>query len=238
MAHVASFEGPMDLLLELIRKREMDIYNIEIHTIVEDYLGYLNGALDPSMESLSDFIYFASYLLAIKSRMLLPKPPTLEREEEEDPRKELVDALLIYQMVKEAVGILKERGEEEEKAVYRLQEDYSPPSPLEQLKDIEAESLRDAFVRIMKRHALHEAAREELGRIPQNPFTFAQGMEKMRLVFGQRRSVLFSELLASSTSNDEILTLFLIVLEEMKQQRLEAEQDHLFSDIRLTRRSA
>lgn len=102
------FEGPMDLLLHLIRTNKIDIYDIPIFTLTEQYIAYLKAMESLNMEIASEFLVMASELLYIKSKMLLPKPPQ-EEEEAEDPRKELMQKLLDYQQYKELSGYLKER---------------------------------------------------------------------------------------------------------------------------------
>ncbi len=102
------FEGPMDLLLHLIRTNKIDIYDIPIFTLTEQYIAYLKAMEQLDMEIASEFLVMASELLYIKSKMLLPKPQ-IEEPEEEDPRKELMQKLLDYQQYKELSGYLKER---------------------------------------------------------------------------------------------------------------------------------
>ena len=103
------FEGPMDLLLHLIRTNKIDIYDIPIFTLTEQYIAYLKAMESLDMEIASEFLVMASELLYIKSKMLLPKPQEEDAEEEEDPRKELMQKLLDYQQYKELSGYLKER---------------------------------------------------------------------------------------------------------------------------------
>lgn len=103
------FEGPMDLLLHLIRTNKIDIYDIPIFTLTEQYISYLKAMESLNMEIASEFLVMASELLYIKSKMLLPKPPAEDEEEEEDPRKELMQKLLDYQQYKELSDYLKER---------------------------------------------------------------------------------------------------------------------------------
>lgn len=102
------FEGPLDLLLHLIRTNKIDIYDIPIFTLTEQYIAYLKAMESLNMEIASEFAVMAAELLYIKSKMLLPKPPQ-EEEEEDDPRKELMQKLLDYQQYKELSGYLKER---------------------------------------------------------------------------------------------------------------------------------
>ncbi|MBO5409097.1 MAG: segregation/condensation protein A [Clostridia bacterium] len=103
------FEGPMDLLLHLIRTHKIDIYDIPIFTLTEQYISYLKAMESLNMEIASEFIVMASELLYIKSKMLLPAPPKEEETQEDDPRRELMQKLLDYQQYKELSGYLKQR---------------------------------------------------------------------------------------------------------------------------------
>ncbi|MCD3283552.1 segregation/condensation protein A, partial [Clostridium botulinum C/D] len=109
---IENFEGPFDLLLHLIKKNEMDIYNIRIYEITTQYLKYLNSMKELDLEVTSEFIVIAATLLEIKSKMLLPKQETEENEDDdEDPRKELINKLLEYKKFKQIANFLKQREE-------------------------------------------------------------------------------------------------------------------------------
>ncbi|MBP3799988.1 MAG: segregation/condensation protein A, partial [Bacilli bacterium] len=105
------FSGPLDLLLHLIKENKMDILNIEMEKITDQYMEYLNKMEEMNLEVTSNYLVLASELLYIKSKMLLPRPKDEEEEEEEDPRSELVTRLLEYQTYKEITKTLKEKEE-------------------------------------------------------------------------------------------------------------------------------
>ena len=111
--HLQSFEGPMDLLMHLIAKNKIDIYDIPIATLTEQYLAYLDEMKRFDIEIASSFLVMAATLLSIKSRMMLPKTVVTEDEEEEDPRKELVERILAYRKYQQASCELTARAEQE-----------------------------------------------------------------------------------------------------------------------------
>ena len=122
VVHLANFEGPLDLLLHLIRREEMNIYDIPIARITEQYLAAIQDLADLDLDRASEFLVMAATLLRIKSQMLLPKPPRLIADEEgaeepeEDPREALVRQLVAYSRFKEAAELLREREREREAA--------------------------------------------------------------------------------------------------------------------------
>lgn len=231
------FEGPMDLLIDLIKKREMDIYDIEIHILVEDFLGYIEEIESLDLELTSDFLVMAAYLLKVKSQMLVPKI-VFEDEEiiEEDPRDELVSRILEYEEMKKASLELKKRAEYEVKAIYRKQEDFSQFNQSELLKNLKLEDLVHSFFSIIKRHESREEARLELERIPAQDFTLEEARVKIIELFSHNENIFFSEILIKSNSKNEMITYFLTILELIKTQFLKVEQDEREDDILLKRR--
>src|ERR1700738_422374 len=108
--HLEQYDGPLDLLLDLIRKQQINIYDIPIASITQQYLDYMQRALELDIELSSEFVYMAATLIHIKSRMLLPKDPELEKMSgEEDPRQELVDRLLEHERFKNAAEMLQQK---------------------------------------------------------------------------------------------------------------------------------
>ena len=131
-----TYEGPMDLLLDLIKENEIDIYDIPIFKITEEFLKYIENMKKLNLTLTSDFILMASTLLEIKSKMLLPKKEALDDEEvEEDPRLDLVESLLEYKKYKEASEILKIQEEYESKSFYKLRTEIFSMSEMDFLKD-------------------------------------------------------------------------------------------------------
>ena len=111
--HLAMFEGPLDLLLYLIKRDEIDIYDIPIAHVVEEYISFIEGMEELDLSSAGEYLLMASLLMSIKSRMLLPKPP-VDEDEIEDPRQELVDMLLEYKIYKKISEVLGDKREEQE----------------------------------------------------------------------------------------------------------------------------
>src|SRR5437660_6650378 len=113
--HLEQYDGPLDLLLDLIRKQQVNIYDIPIASITQQYLAYMQRALELDIELSAEFVYMAATLIHIKSRMLLPKDPELDKiSPEEDPRKELVDRLLEHERFKNAAEMLQQKRMVEE----------------------------------------------------------------------------------------------------------------------------
>lgn len=118
------FEGPLDLLLHLIKENKMNIFDIEVNQITEQYLAYIHSLQDASLEVASSYLVMASELLELKARMLLPRPKKEEEEEDlEDPRNDLVERLLEYQAYKEISKELKEKEQERQQIHTKLPED-------------------------------------------------------------------------------------------------------------------
>ena len=134
-----NFEGPLDLLLHLIEKNEIDIYDIPIAKITDQYITYIRDIEQLDLDSASEFLVLAATLLAIKAKMLLPKPIKLLEEVEKDPREELVARLLEYKKFKEAAGLLKGRENEMHKVFLRKQDEeqlvnkFDPSNPVENI---------------------------------------------------------------------------------------------------------
>ena len=114
-----AFEGPMDLLYHLIEKNEIDIYDIPIDSLTDQYLAYLDAAEDRNMDGMSEFLVMATTLLEIKSKLLLPKPKKEAEEEGPDPRAELVERLLEYKKIKGVTAEWKARAEEASRLLYK-----------------------------------------------------------------------------------------------------------------------
>ena len=149
-----TYEGPMDLLLDLIKENEIDIYDIPIFTITEEFLRYIENMKKLNLTLTSDFILMASTLLEIKSKMLLPKTKKLNNEDkdEEDPRKDLVESLLEYKKYKEASEILKIQEDYESKSFYKLKTEIFSMNEMDFLKESSVDKLSLAFFNILKKY--------------------------------------------------------------------------------------
>jgi len=215
------YEGPLDLLLSLISKNKIDIYDIPIAVILEQYLGYLEEMRRLDMEIAGEFITMAAELMLIKSKMMLPKSVI---EEEEDPRARLAAALIEYKRAKEAAKLLSDNYE-----IYagRLAKpaDESPYESLPELKDQDVSLLEEAFVRIVERskklrsiltspeQTLENLLRRRVTPIPEKIF----GIIRRLYRFGDTS---FEEILKDSKTRSDIIASFVAVLELLKVRRI------------------
>lgn len=231
--HLEKFDGPLDLLLHLIRRDEVNIYDIPIAQITEQYLELIRDLSELDIDRASEFLVMAATLLGIKSRMLLPKPPKvaaeeLPEEEGADPREELVRQLVAYSQFKQVAGQLKER----EGHMFRVYprslfvEEPEGPAPLHGLS---LNDLVKAFREVLKDEwNWREVPREEI------PLR-----EKIREInFRLSRSphgVRFRDLFTRGGSKLEVVVTFLALLELIRQRKAVAVQDELFSEILIRR---
>jgi segregation and condensation protein A len=226
------FEGPLDLLLYLIKKDEIDIYDIPIARITEQYLAYLELMQELDISVAGDFLVMASTLIYIKSKMLLPPDPKVDGEEDlgEDPRAELVERLLEYQKFKSAAQMLYSRGEIESACYTRgpLETDSSNPEVSTTLFDL----LR-VFREVLKRAEAEiemEIARDEM--------TIAEKLAQIHAMLEERERINVRELFEMSRSKRELIITFLALLELVKEWKIYLTQDVPFGDIFAGRRAS
>lgn len=230
-----AFEGPLDLLLHLIDKNEIDIYDIPISEITDQYMQYLETMQELQLDITSEFLVMAATLLSIKSKMLLPKPPVIETEgeetEEADPRAELVQKLLEYRKYKGIAEHLREKEAGQSLIYMREPEDLTPylreerPNPLE---GIHMADLILAFQRVLRR----SASRNRVAKIHRDEISVK---DRIRQVVDQLEQsggkMLFSRLVGAELHREAIIVTFLAVLELMKIRRVACYQHGLFEDI-------
>ncbi|WP_455257091.1 segregation and condensation protein A [Peptoniphilus asaccharolyticus] len=222
------YNGPYDLILDLVKKNELDIYDIEINLITSQFLEYMKAVEELNLELTSDFIVMASTLLEIKSKMLLPKPVKKEDEEEtEDPRDELVQKLLEYEKFKKATEILREQEKYEMKSFFKLKEDFSYLDDLSFLKEVDASKLAVTFNNILKRYGKED----ELRIIPMEKFSVKKCMDNINKKLKLNVDFYFSELLSEFAMREEIVSYFLALLEMCKLQILTLTQNEELTDI-------
>jgi len=219
------FEGPLDLLLYLIKKDEIDIYDIPISHITEQYLAYLELMQELDIAVAGDFLVMASTLIYIKSKMLLPPEPKVDGEDDlsEDPRAELVERLLEYQKFKSAAQMLYSRGEIESACYTRgpLETDSSNPEVSATVFDM----LR-VFREVLKRAEAQiemEIARDEM--------TIAEKLAQIHALLEERERINVRELFEMSRSKRELIITFLALLELVKEWKIYLIQSELFGDI-------
>lgn len=231
LVKLEAFHGPLDLLLYLIEEHQVDIYDIPIASITEQYLAYLTHTGDYDLDRLGDFLVMASYLLHLKSRMLLPRRPAdlLDPDDEAqgDPREELVKRLLAYKHYRQAARHLAalEQGEAE-----RIFFREAVPEAREEEIVADLKTLVRAYRELQKK--LPEAANTI--QVPAGDINVSEKMEELeRMLAGKRRGILFHSLFASARSRRELLAYFLAMLELMRQNRVRAVQEHYQGDIKI-----
>ena len=233
------FEGPMDLLLHLIEKNKIDIYDIPIVTITDQYLAYMRQMEHDDMNVTSEFLVMAATLLDIKCRMLLPKEETEEGEEEEDPREELVKRLLEYKMYKYLSEELKEKSLNAGPRYFKQQDlpeevrSYVPPLNYEELiGDKTAQSLRKVFAEVLKRKKSRvDPIRSGFGKIQKEEISVADKELYIRAYLERHPHADFREMLELQDSKEEIIVTFLVILELMKSQKIRITQEEAFGKI-------
>lgn len=233
-----NFEGPLDLLLKLIEKSKIDIYNIPISDITEQYISFIYKMEELNLELASDFLIMASSLLEIKSKMLLPVEKDLDEEGEEiDPREELVLRLLAYKKYKEAAKELREYESIESQAYYKPQEDLSIEEDIDyQLDFYSLHLLVRSLNNILNKKGL-EGKEMDIWEIRREEFTIKECVEDIIDRLQVNTKIKFSDLLKKNANRNEIVAYFLSVLELIKQKSIYVLQDEDFTDIFINKRN-
>ncbi len=239
------FEGPLDLLLYLIEKNKVDIYDIPIVDITEQYLDYIRQMHREDMNVMSEFLVMAATLVDIKCRMLLPKEVN-EDGEEEDPRAELVEKLLEYKMYKYMSYELKDRQLDAQKVWFKGKTmpkevaEYTPPVDYEQLiGGTSLAGLREVFESVMKRREDKiDPIRSNFGKIEKDEVDMDAKMIYVQDYILLQKKCSFRNLLEKQHSKMEVIVTFLVVLELMKVGKIMIEQKEAFNDIYITSKEA
>ncbi len=224
-----NFEGPLDLLLTLIQKNKVNIYDIPIVEITEQYLEAIDGIEESNLENTSEFLVMAAQLLYIKSRMLLPKPE--EDEEEEDPREALAQRLAEYQAFKEAAAELRKSEFSSRHMVFRDEEEIKFPIP-EYSRHHDIAELTEAFRNILARQLRLQKPEKRAfsGIVGREKVSVDDMVEKICKVLRRSRKVRFSELFRAGESKPEMIATFLAVLEMIKLNRIRADYNEETND--------
>lgn len=235
------FEGPLDLLLHLLDKNKVNIYDIPIVEITNQYMDYIAQMKRQDLNIMSEFLVMAATLLNIKSKMLLPKDPDEEESEVEDPRAELVQQLLEYKMYKCMAYELKDRQMDAERVMFKvptIPEEilaYEPPVDLEELVgDMTLKKLNDIFQSIMRKQADKiDPVRSKFGQIEKEEVSQEEKMAELEEYAKTHVHFSFRGLLEASSSKVEIVVTFLAILELMKAGKIFISQEHIFDDIQI-----
>ncbi len=230
-----TFEGPLDLLLHLIREHEIDIYDIPLAIITEQYLEYISFMESLDLALAGEFLEMAATLIRIKVRMLLPKE-TDAGEEEEDPRQQLVRKLVEYRQFKEVAGALSSK-EEERREHFPRGVDPKSYADLEEEEVDTAEFLRDVTL-----FDLVDGLREVLSRVPERvdvhsvdleKFTVEAQIDRIRTVLAERGSLPFTEVFGGGASRSQLIATFMALLELIRLGEVKAVQTRNFGDIEI-----
>ena len=234
------FEGPLDLLMHLIEKNKVDIYDIPIAMITDQYMEYLSAMDRADMEIASEFLVMAATLMEIKCKMLLPREKN-EEGEEEDPRAELVQKLLEYKMYKYMSVELRDRQIDADLNLYRgrvIPEEvaaYEPPLDYDAMVgDTSLSKLNDIFLGLLKRMDDRvDPIRSTFGTIKKEDVDLDERMNYIRGYIRKNARFSFKELLSTGRNRSEVIVVFLVILEEIKRGEVTFEQSETCGDIYL-----
>jgi segregation and condensation protein A len=229
------FDGPLDLLLALIGKAQIDIRDIFVSEITDQYLEIVRNAPDLDMDEASDFLLMAATLLEIKSRALLPRPP--KPEDDIDPETELIRRLEEYKRFRETAESMKEFEEAAKRVFTKLPEEYPLPPREIELTGLTLEGLQEAFLRIWQRRpklddnpeSNHYAARN----IHRDSHTVQECMLNLIYRMQKKKRMKFEEAFSDAPTREEVVTYFLAVLELLRLGRMHIRQDRVYGGIEL-----
>lgn len=232
------FEGPLDLLLHLLEKNKVNIYDIPIVEITNQYMEYIAEMKRQDLNVVSEFLVMAATLIDIKSRMLLPAVES-EEEEEEDPRAELVQQLLEYKMYKCMAYELRDRQMDAARVLFKEPTlpaevaDYEEPINMEELiSDVTLAKLNDIFKSIMRKQVDKiDPVRSKFGKIEKEEVSLSDKMAYLENYCMTHSRFSFRSLLEAQASKMEIIVTFLAILELMKIGKIFISQEHTFDDI-------
>jgi segregation and condensation protein A len=235
------FEGPLDLLLYLIEKNKIDIYDIPIVTITQQYMAYIRNMKTQDMNVMSEFLVMAATLIDIKCRMLLPREVN-EEGEEEDPREELVRKLLEYKMYKYMAFELRDKQVDAAKSWYKEPslpkevEDYKAPIDYDELMGgVDLAKLHEIFKNVLKRQEDKiDPIRSGFGKIEKDEINMEEKQIYIEDYVKNHKTFSFRNLLEKQGSRMEVIVTFMAILEMMKQGVISIVQEETFSDIIIT----
>ena len=234
------FEGPLDLLLYLLDKNKVNIYDIPIVEITAQYMEYIAEMKRQDLDVLSEFLVMAATLIDIKSKMLLPRDPD-DEEEGIDPRAELVQQLLEYKMYKCMAYELKDRQVDAQRVMFKKPTipeevlEYQEPLNVEELvSDITLAKLNEIFKSIMrKQQDKIDPLRSKFGKIEKEEVSLEEKTEYLENYATTHKHFSFRSLLEAHSSKVEVIVTFLAILELMKTGKILISQEHIFDDIQI-----
>lgn len=228
------FDGPLDLLLTLITRAKIDICDIFVSEITEQYLETMALTEDLDMDAASEFLQMAALLLEIKSRALLPAIKDEEVEGEETPEQALIRQLTEYKAFKELSGDLQVLEAEARRLITKLPEEYPLPPPTFELTGMTLDGLVTAFARVLRRfEQSQEVIPPHEREIRRDNYTVQSCIFRIQSRLKREKTVAFSALFEDAPGRSEIISVFLALLELMKLNRVTAKQDGVYREIML-----
>ena len=226
---INEFEGPLDLLLHLIKESKMDIMNIEIEEITKQYMNYLEEQEKMNLEIASEYLVLASELLEIKSKMLLPSYKDENEEEEEDPREQLINRLLEYQAYKEITKVLQEKESLRREIYTKSPENIK--NYIDEVKEINIDVSLDDLVEAFKKYLQRKQDNKPLKtKVTVNEISVSSRRHDIKRLLKTKKKVSFFELFPI-VSKEYVVATFLAILEMAKSQELRITQNDTFDDI-------
>ena len=232
---INDFEGPLDLLLHLIKKNNVDICDIKISDITKQYLDYLEEMENLDLNIASEYLALAAELIEMKSLVLLPKPEFSDYEYEEDPRENLIKRLIEYKKIKESTPKLKELEEERKKLYTKVasnMKQYQDENQKPDFNDIDLDCLLNAFSKFLERK---EEEKPLNTKITKKEYSVSKRSREIKSLLRTKQKINFEELFEIQTKEYIVVT-FLSILALAKKQELIIKQDNNFSNIVLSLR--
>lgn len=227
---INDFEGPLDLLLHLIKEKKMDLLNLKLEIIIDEYLKFIDEMEKMNLDIASSYLVMASELLEMKSRLLLPRMEEENEEEEEDPKEVLINRLIEYQKYKDLTSDFKEL-ESERKLIYtRLPEnlkEYSDNDKVINNSDVTLDDLLKAFQAFLERKRLEQPLHTKVTR---REMSVEERTVSIRNILKKKKKVNFLELF-DVLNKEYVVVTFLAILEMAKQNELKISQDSEYGDI-------
>ncbi|MBD3272479.1 MAG: segregation/condensation protein A [Elusimicrobia bacterium] len=223
--HLEQFEGPLDLLLHLIKKNNIDILDIPVADITKEYLGYIEIIKQLNLENIGEFLVMASTLIQIKTRSLLPEPEETG-EQGPDPRADLVAKLLEYQKYKEAAKILATKYETQRDVFYREEPQFPKD---DYILDVSIFDLLGAFKTILSR------AKDEIKEILYEDIPIEVKIRDILSALERNEYIMFEDIFAKETRKAGFIAAFLAMLELIRTKQIVARQSQRFGDVRIYR---
>lgn len=223
-----AFEGPMDVLMHLIDSQKVEIYDIPIVKITDQYLKYLSQMEKCDLEVTGEFLVMAATLIDIKSKMLLPPSKTVD-EEEEDPRTELIERLIEYKKFKGAATILKERENTLETRFFKTRDDLGFLEPSgdedEEFSQISIDDLMNAWEGVLTKSQVTYDETDLLTSIQKDPVTVEEKVQELKTRLEKESQILFEKIFDTSVDKIQIITTFLAILELAKSRIISINQN-------------